>query len=39
MYYLAKQPSSSYYFYTYLDWLIEYVPNFINYVTIDDKRK
>ena len=38
-YYLAKQPSSSYYFNTYAEWLTDFVNNFINFVSVDDKRK
>ena len=39
MYYLSKQPSSSYYYFNYLDWLCEFVPTFINFVTVDEKKK
>ena len=39
MYFLAKQPSSSYYYFNYIDWLCDFVPTFINFVTIEEKRR
>ena len=39
MYYLASQPSSSYYYRTYFDWMGDFVVNFINYVSVEDKKR
>lgn len=39
MYFLAKQPSCSYYHYNYIDWVCSFVSTFINFVTVDEKRK